>query len=218
MKLRNPWLIRLAGLTAAAGMRCWLSTLQVRIRSEDGRKHPTDPRRDPFIYVFWHEALLAPTTLRAPAQVLISHHADGELIAQVCRHLRIGVIRGSTKRGGTQALMEMLGRRGGSHLVITPDGPRGPRRQVQMGAIFLASHTGLSIVPIGVGFSHAWRAKSWDRFAVPFPGSAITGHVGVPLAVPPNLDRAGLETYRLQLEQQLGQVTEQAEQWAAGLS
>ena len=57
-----------------------------------------------------------------------------------------------------------------AHLVITPDGPRGPRRQVQAGMVYLAARTGVPIVPVGIGYDRPWRTKSWDRFAVPRPG------------------------------------------------
>ena len=72
--------------------------------------------------------MVAPLTTRAKIRVLISQHTDGELIAQICQRLGIGVIRGSTARGGSQALLEMIRSAGDGHLGITPDGPRGPRR------------------------------------------------------------------------------------------
>ena len=61
---------------------------------------------------------------------------------------------------------------------MTPDGPRGPRRKVQPGAVFLAAQTGLPIVPLGVAYANAWRAKSWDQFAVPKPFSQLRESFG----------------------------------------
>jgi lysophospholipid acyltransferase (LPLAT)-like uncharacterized protein len=216
MKLRNLTLIKTTGLVAAGILRCWLETLSTRVWAADGRIHPADPAAERFIYAFWHECLLAPATFKARVHVLISYHSDGELISQVCRHLGIGVVRGSTSRGGAQAVMKMVDRLSDSHIAITPDGPRGPRRQVQLGTVFLASITGIPIVPVGVGFQRAWRASSWDRFALPAPYSTMYGVLGTPLYVPPNLDRAELHEFRRMLESQMLSATERAERWSCG--
>jgi lysophospholipid acyltransferase (LPLAT)-like uncharacterized protein len=215
MKIRHPRLISTAAFLGALFARLLLATLRYRVFTADGREHPADPGRERFLYVFWHESLLAPASRPAKVNVLISLHADGELITQVCRWLGIGVVRGSTNRRGGGAVLEMLRRSRDAHLAITPDGPRGPRRQVQTGAVYIASKTGLPIVPIGVGFSRAWRARSWDRFAVPRPFSRIHGVVGDPIHVPDNLGRDELEHYRRLVEERLLAATAAAEQWAA---
>jgi lysophospholipid acyltransferase (LPLAT)-like uncharacterized protein len=157
MKLRNPTLIRLVAFLASVLIRGWMSTLRLRLVFQDGRVHPTDPRVERFIYAFWHESLLAPTVRRTRVHILISQHADGEFIAQVCRFLGYGVVRGSSTRGGSLALLELMDRCTRSHLAVTPDGPRGPRRQVKVGIVYLASRTGMAIVPVGVGYTRAWR-------------------------------------------------------------
>jgi lysophospholipid acyltransferase (LPLAT)-like uncharacterized protein len=215
MKLRSPWLIAFIAWMLAVTIRVWMRTLHIRIVSADGRAHPTDPATGRYLYAFWHETLLAPLATRPKARVLISQHADGELIAQVCQHLGIGVIRGSSARGGIQALFEMIrGPERPLHLAITPDGPRGPRRELQPGVVMVASQTGLAIVPIGVGFSRAWRVPSWDRFAVPLPFSTILGVIGEPMAIPQPLDRAGLHQHRDLVQARLLELTIAAEDWA----
>lgn len=146
---------------------------------------------------------------------MISQSADGELIAQVCHHLGLGTVRGSPKRGGAQALLELLRDDLKSHWAITPDGPCGPRRQVKSGIVLLASRAGLPIVPLGVGFTHAWRARSWDRFAVPRPFSTMIGVLGEPLIVPPDLDADGIEQHRRRVEEALLAATAAAEQRAS---
>ena len=215
MKIRSPRLIRLAAFVGAVFVRLLLATLRPRVHAADNRRHPADPEQERFLYAFWHESLLAAASRRAKINVLISLHADGEIITQICRGLGFGVVRGSTTRRGGGALLEMLHRGRDAHLAITPDGPRGPRRTFQIGAIYVASRSGLPIVPIGVGFSRAWRAKSWDRFAVPLPFSRVYGVLGEPIHIPPDLDRAGLEHYRALVEAQLLAATQAAEQWAA---
>jgi lysophospholipid acyltransferase (LPLAT)-like uncharacterized protein len=165
----------------------------------------------------WHETVLLGASIKAPIHVLISQHADGELIAQVCRRLGIGVVRGSSTRGGSRALLGLIRRGRQTHLVVTPDGPRGPRRHVQPGLVFLAAVTGLPIVPVGIGFTAAWRARSWDRLAIPKPWSRAVVVFAPEISVPPNLDRAELERYRQRIEAALHRVTAEAERRAAGL-
>src|SRR5437660_5799637 len=120
MKLRHPGLIGLVGLLASWLIRIWMGTLRLRLVYLDGVKHPTDARVLPHIYAFWHEALLFPTVFKGRANILVSQHADGELIARVCKHLGGDVVRGSTSRGALAGLMGMVQKSKSSHLLITP--------------------------------------------------------------------------------------------------
>ncbi len=125
MKLRNPWLIRIIALLVAGVIRVWMGTVRLRLVNQDDNHHPANADHVRFIYAWWHEAFLAPVKFRGRVRVLISKHADGELISQVAQHLGFGVVRGSTNRGGGGALVELWDCSQGSHLVFTPDGPRG---------------------------------------------------------------------------------------------
>jgi lysophospholipid acyltransferase (LPLAT)-like uncharacterized protein len=216
MKLRSPWLLRSIALLGACLIRWWMGTLRYCIFVVGGERHPMDARKKRCIYAFWHETILFPTIFRARIRVLISQHADGELIAQACRFLGFQTVRGSTTRGGGQALLELKYHSRKAHLVVTPDGPRGPRRRVQLGLVLLASLTGLPIVAVGVGYSRAWRARSWDRFAVPVPWSKARAVVAAPVHVPARLNRAGLEEYRRLVEERFLAATDAAERWARG--
>jgi lysophospholipid acyltransferase (LPLAT)-like uncharacterized protein len=216
MKLRHPLLIKGLGLAGALLIRQWMNSLVIRTDQRASGHHPADPRRERFLYLFWHETLLFATLFRAKVHVLISQHADGELIAQICRHLRIGVVRGSTTKGGIGALWDLLAVAKETHLAITPDGPKGPRRRVQPGAIFLASQTGLPILPFGIGSAQAWRARTWDRFVVPCPFTLATVVGAAPVHVPPALSLNDLAFYRSLVEQRLLGATEEAERWALG--
>jgi lysophospholipid acyltransferase (LPLAT)-like uncharacterized protein len=218
MKRRNRWLVPYIATVAAWFIRLWMSTMRLRMVSFDGRQHPVDPHEARYLYAFWHEGLLAPLATRPKIRVLISQHTDGEVIAQICQRLDIGVIRGSTARGGSQALLEMIRHADdAAHLGITPDGPRGPRRQLKPGVIMVASQSGLPIVPVGIGFVRAWRLGSWDRFALPWPGSTLVGVIGEPIHVPRDLDRGGLAHWSQLVEGQFCQLTELAEDWAGRL-
>lgn len=216
MKLRSRRLLSPLGLAGAWLIRLWMGTLRRRVYFAGGLTHPADPRRQRYIYAFWHESMLTPATFRTRIHVLISRHADGELIAQVCRFLGFQVARGSSTRGGVPALLKLYRRTGRTHIAFTPDGPRGPRRRVQPGVIYLASLTGLPIVAAGVGFSKAWRARSWDRFAIPRPFGTSACVIAPPVYVPPGLGRDDLERYRLLVEAHLATATAAAERWALG--
>ena len=216
MKLRHPLLLKGLGLAAALVIRQWMNSVVTRLDQGPSGPHPADTRQQRYLYLFWHETLLFASQFRAKIHVLISQHADGEFIAQTCRHLRVGVVRGSTTRGGVGGLWDLLAAAKHTHLAITPDGPKGPRRRVQPGAIFLASQTGLPIVPVGIGYAKAWRARSWDRFAVPCPFSLATGVCAAPIHVPPNLSLNDLAHHRSIVEERLLAATDEAERWAQG--
>jgi lysophospholipid acyltransferase (LPLAT)-like uncharacterized protein len=217
MKIRNRWLIKCIGFVGAWVIRFYMSTICFRYRPIAVDVNPR--RRDlqgRYIYAFWHETVLLPCYGfgRRKILCLISEHADGELIAQVCRHVGFGVVRGSTTRGAVKALRTMIRLAEKHHFAVLPDGPRGPRRHVELGLMFLASRTGLPLVLAGIGYDRPWRMPTWDRFAVPRPWSRAVIITGEPLVVPANATRAQMEEYRKQAEATLNGLTAQAEKLA----
>jgi lysophospholipid acyltransferase (LPLAT)-like uncharacterized protein len=214
MKIRHPLLLRGAGLAAACLVRAWVGTLRYRQDLLDPAVNPWKSAR--YIYAFWHECLLLPADRyrTTPIRVLISEHADGELIARACRRLGIGVVRGSTTRGGAKAIRQILNLRGTKHIVVTPDGPRGPRRVVQPGLVYLAARTGLPLVPVGFAYHKAWRLNSWDRFALPWPFSPAVGVFGAPIVIPADAGKNDLEGWRQAAQEGMDRVTGLAEQRA----
>jgi lysophospholipid acyltransferase (LPLAT)-like uncharacterized protein len=242
MKITNPILTKALGLFGATMIRALATTLDYRILYHDPLVDPIHPRRPrSAIYILWHEYMLLPVGVRGKGlTVLISQHRDGELITQILRHLKFEAIRGSTTRGGVAALRKMLRPNNErmaknddgetpdsirithnsslfpqpSPLILTPDGPRGPRRRLAEGSIFLASRLQMPIVCMGFGFDRPWRQKSWDRFAIPRPFSRARAVISPFMEIPSDLDRAGMESYRLQVEHILNHVTGEAEKWA----
>ncbi len=180
----------------------------------DGRRHPVDPHDERCIYAVWHGSTLSLLAVKSPMDVLVSQHADGELIAQTCRFLNVGVVRGSTTRGGMAAALAIARSRATRHVLITPDGPRGPRHRLQLGTVGLASMTRLPIVLIAIGNSAARRLKSWDRLSLPCPGSVTCAVLSEPIEVPPGLSRPQLEQHRGRIERRFLHLTELAERWA----
>lgn len=221
MKIQHPALIRAVGVAGSWAVRRLVGSSRFHFRYADPSVNPEVARRTGrrFIYAFFHEVMLFPAYYWAwpEMNILISDHRDGELITQVVKRLGFGVVRGSTTRGGARALREMTTRIDAGHLCVTPDGPRGPRRQVQQGLAYLASRTGLPIVGVGMAFEAPWRAKSWDRFAVPRPFRAAACVFTEPWAVPPDAGRDAIEAARLDVERGLNRATEEAEAWVEHL-
>jgi lysophospholipid acyltransferase (LPLAT)-like uncharacterized protein len=147
--------------------------------------------------------------------MLLSQHGDAEILARVAYHLGFDCVRGSTYQGGAKAIWELFERGERQHLTITPDGPRGPRRHLAQGPIYLASRLQLPLVPMGFGYDRPWRINSWDRFAVPRPFSRARAVIGPPILLPPNLSREGLARCRLRVERLTNDLSTEAEAWAA---
>jgi hypothetical protein len=100
------------------------------------------------------------------------------------------------------------------NLTITPDGPRGPRRKLAQGPIYLASKLGLPLVAMGFGYDRPWRTRSWDRFALPRSFSRARAVASPAINLPSDLDRDGVEYYRQRVEHLLNRLTVEAEAWA----
>ncbi len=108
-------------------------------------------QKQQIIIAFWHgRQVMMPLAYRGKgASVLISHHRDGELIARVMQCFGFQAVRGSSTRGGFQALRQLIkAGQQAEDLVVTPDGPKGPACKVQSGIIYLAKITGWPILPL----------------------------------------------------------------------
>ncbi len=168
----------------------------------------------PIIAAFWHQRLLMMPFLPHPGKVgmMISQHRDGEFIARAVRLFGVDSLRGSTTRGGLSALRGMVRfYRTGGNLAITPDGPQGPKHIVQMGVIELARQTGAPILPVTYGASCKKVFGSWDNFILPLPFSRVVYIWGEPLFIPRGTAREELEEKRLDLQDRLRGITEEAD-------
>jgi len=171
-----------------------------------------------FIMVFWHSRFLLMRYAYPfdKIAVLASTHRDSEMLGRVL--VRLGAVRvlGSSTRGGVAGMRELLRRmREGLNLAITPDGPRGPRRRVKAGVMATARLTGKPILPVAFGASRARRLGSWDRMLVPYPFSHGVYVYGEPMLVPRQAGEAEVERRRIELEQTLDHLTDEADR-AAG--
>ena len=185
----------------------------IRFRLEDPDQILQQEERDPRIFVFWHNRILLMSYVyerfcaRRKCLVLISRSRDGEFISQVARRFGLDTARGSTSKGGVGAMLEMvreLGEKDARDIVITPDGPRGPRGKVQDGVLAVAAASGVAIIPVTVHYSWKWELPSWDRFQIPIPGTVCRLVIGPNIPPPPSSDPDTFGPTRERLEQVLG--------------
>jgi len=171
------------------------------------------------IMAFWHGRILPATVFfkNRGIVVITSQNFDGEWIAGIIRRFGYGTARGSSSRGGARALVQLrrdlaAGRPAG----FTLDGPRGPARVAQPGAVFLAGATGYPILPFHFEASRFWEMNSWDRTQVPKPFSRVALAIGAPLHVA-GTAKDTIDAARIDLERALG-VLEAAAKDAVGRS
>ena len=145
-------------------------------------------RRDgrPVVLALWHGEMLPLLVQHRDMgiAVLISEHRDGEIIARIAHAFGCETIRGSTSRGGSRALLELVGqlKRGGT-VAITPDGPRGPRHHFAPGAVVAAHRAEVPMVALAAEVDRAWRLRSWDQFVIPKPFARVTVGYSAPTLV-----------------------------------
>lgn len=180
----------------------WLLGLYLRVAlgttrwTLDGAAHAAPYLAgEPVIAAFWHERLpLMPKLWQlararrasrpARMHVLVSRHRDGRFIGIVLRRFAIDVVFGSSSRGGAsgmRALLRLL--EAGDQVVITPDGPRGPRRQAAPGVAQVAALSGIAVLPCAAQVSRRRVLQSWDRMVVPLPFGRGVLVCGAPIAV-----------------------------------
>lgn len=136
------------------------------------------------VCVTWHgELFMTPQVYRHihkrhPASAIVSSHFDGGLIAGMLKFLNIRSLRGSSRKGAKLVLLQAFKSiKSGEEVLITPDGPRGPRHSMSDGAVGIALKSNLPIFVANFKASHYWQVKSWDKFVIPKPFSKIDFYV-----------------------------------------
>ena len=169
----------------------------------------------PPVMGFWHGRILPATYYfrRRGIVVITSENFDGEWIARIIERFGYGTARGSTSRGARRALLQLkrdieAGRPAG----FTLDGPRGPAKQAQSGAIWLAAATGSPLLPFHIEAARHWTLRSWDRTQIPKPFSMMALAIGAPILVPAGADDATIEQKRQELERGLAALERQTQQ------
>ncbi len=203
---------RLGGAALDALMR----TTSVRTEGEANFRRFWDGEK-PVVFTLWHGRLL-PCTYHHRHQgvaTLISQHRDGEYITRVVRKWGYHTVRGSSSRGGLDALRELVRHlRAGRSLAITPDGPRGPREKLKPGPLLAAQLTGAPIIPVASGASRASYFGGWDRFLIPHPFARLQIAYGEPVWVPRRAGEDELHAVAAEVETRLGALMRRVdERW-----
>src|SRR2546423_3254597 len=169
------------------------------------------------IYTFWHNRVFLATYFwqRRAIVVVTSQSFDGEYIARFIKRFGYGAARGSSTRGATGAVVEMVRlMRAGCPTAFTIDGPKGPRYVAKMGAVLLAKKTGNPILPFTITAEKFWEAKkSWDGFQVPKPFTRARVAIASPIFVRPDADETDLNAKRDELQSALDEINHREEEW-----
>ena len=165
------------------------------------------------IHSFWHGRILPGTVFfrNRGIVVITSENYDGEWIARIIKKFGYGTARGSTSRGGQKALLQLVREVKSQGVAFTLDGPRGPARMAQPGAVWLSKATGNPLLPFHCEARSAWTLNSWDRTQIPKPFASVSMAIGQPLYVPRDADEAALEQWRRRLEAALDDCRIRAE-------
>lgn len=194
-----PWTVRLLH-------RTWIiRVLNRRFRREwiHGRK--------PFVGVVWHEYMLFTIHFmdERPWTILSSRSRDGEISTRIMKRFGARVVRGSSSRGGSEALRGICRNiKEGYPAVFVADGPKGPRRVSKPGPVLAASLTGAPIVPLGCAIAQAKRTRGWDRSALPIPFTTVVLGYGEPIEVPRRASADQVEEIRARVDREMERLEE----------
>ena len=174
------------------------------------------------IYAGWH-AYLWHATIPLVHQgncAMVSSHRDGEIIAQLLAKQGFELARGSSTRGGARAIMGFVraAKEHNADMLATIDGPRGPARKTKPGVLYVASLTGLPIIPVGLAISRCWKLNSWDEMMIGKPFSRVVFALGPELRVPRGTPREELADWGRRLAAAMDAAEQRAEAVLAGES
>jgi hypothetical protein len=213
--LRQRLLIRAADLAFFSLIKLMGNSIRWQV---EGREHwdAASGNGQLPIYTFWHNRVFLATRFFQHRRIIVmtSQSFDGEYIARFIQRFGYGAARGSSTRGSTGALVQMVRlMREGCPAAFTIDGPKGPRYVAKMGAVLLAKKTGQPILPFTITSRRFWQASSWDGFQVPFPFTTARVDIAAPIYVPADADDDALALKRLELQEVLDDLTRRGEVW-----
>lgn len=188
-------------------MKAQLASLLLRMLASTWRVRVVGTLPDaPCVVAFWHGAMLPvwhAFRLRGCAG-LTSASKDGDLLARLLADWGYVVVRGSSSKGGPEALAEMVKHASRRIVLVTPDGPRGPARVAKPGAVVAAQRAGVPLVPVGAAAERVTiLEKSWDAFAIPWPFTRVTVQIGAPIRIDADASRERVDAVISELGQQL---------------
>lgn len=209
----------LGALGLSTAIRTWMDTLEYKMAYYDPRVDlaNVESGHQRYLYLIWHEYILYYLYLRQHCDicVLMSKSRDADILDRTATHLGFKAVRGSSNKAPVAAVRRLMNAGIARHMALTPDGPRGPRRQLATGPIYLSSKLQIPIVCVGVGYDRPWRLNSWDQFAIPRPLTRARCIPSPAIQIPRELSEGDLERYRASIERLLNRLCQEAEAWAA---
>jgi lysophospholipid acyltransferase (LPLAT)-like uncharacterized protein len=201
----HPALAIVAGILLNAYGELVLRTSRFRVVVDPAVDVHVREQGLPVIYALWHcQVFFMPLLRRYERRslaVLLSQHRDARIVGVAAQLRGVQLVRGSSTRGGLQAYRQLLTRlRQGQSVCVTPDGPKGPARQVKSGVIQLARHSGCVVVPVAWAATRKCELRSWDRTVLPLPFGRYLLVLGPPRRF---AEEAGVEEQALQLTAEL---------------
>ncbi len=210
-------MIRSADLTFFALIKLIGGSVRWQVTGQEYWEAASRNGRHP-IYTFWHNQVFLGTSFFQQRRIVVmtSRSFDGEYIARFIQRFGYGAARGSSTRGSTGAMVQLVRlMRAGCPAGFAIDGPRGPLHVAKMGAILLAKKTGAPILPLTLTPRTYWTVNSWDRFQVPLPFTSALVQFAAPIYVATDADEPELDTRRAELQETLDELTRRGEKWRA---
>ncbi|MFH1302417.1 MAG: lysophospholipid acyltransferase family protein [Planctomycetota bacterium] len=199
MKIQSRTLLSVINSLVVILIRLIFKTTRLEYVGDSIQRCPfADTGSDRFLYSVWHDSVIPPLfcAVEHNSVALISQHRDADTIEAMLKAAGMGAIRGSTSRGGASAIKKLIKLAEGKHIVITPDGPRGPHHKMKPGIVFLASHSGRPVIPTAFTATRYWKFQgSWTSIWIPKPFSKVYYLVGEPIEVPENISREDMNYY-----------------------
>lgn len=203
-------------------MRLWRALqLGGTVVRHDPALHRLLRSTEPAIFAMWHQdflhtcGYLSRYTAHRPTRVLASASRDGGMMAAAAQAVGFaGAVRGSSAKGGSQALraLRRIAAARTESLLVVCDGPRPPARVLKPGVLHLAGASGLPLWLVRTSWRPAYVfRRSWARFVLPSLWTRCVVRADGPLHVPPDLPREALEALRVEVEQRLNRLAEAAD-------
>jgi len=215
LKIRSRLLNKLATAIGVLLVRLLFWTCRIEVHADFPEANPYLSTGDErYLYCIWHDQIVMTIFSGRPNNLagLVSQHQDGSYVADTMRWRGIQSVRGSTSRGGGRAMREMIKKTQDLHIAITPDGPRGPRREIKSGLVFLASHANRAIIPTAYACRRCWRISgSWTDMMIPKPFTKVVVRGGSPFVVSGQIRRAELDFFTAKLQAEMERLEVEAE-------
>ena len=206
---------KLVGFFGKRILWLWSKSTRMKVIGEEQYKE-LRAQKKPVIILIWHGRIFIVPYFFRKRQImpLVSPSQDGEIPARIMEHWGYKILRGSSShsifKAWNQMKKELLE---GGEVILVPDGPRGPDRELKMGCIKLAQETGAYLVPFTFSTSRKKFLESWDHFLMFYPFSRVVAMYGEPIAIPPPISKNDNEKLALRMQNILNKLDKEADQY-----